>query len=211
MPFLAIFRPFWPIWACSEPAHGPDRQISGYVRGQFRARSGLFERPRGLRPPRTTSKHRPITPTRRYDPDRSPPKNAIFGSFFGHFGPFWPSFGPKKFWLPGYIFGHNFFHTCPFDKIRVDSSANFRCATFGTICRSIAFVFAKLLKFCCVRDGRRVVRTGTHPTPLLRRVEASRSTLTQTQHKGSHILPNRPQMAENWHLRETLGGGQIDP
>ena len=23
MPFLAIFRPFWPIWACFEAAHGP--------------------------------------------------------------------------------------------------------------------------------------------------------------------------------------------
>ena len=143
-----------------EPAYGPNRQISGDVRGRFGDGSGLFERPRGLKPPRTTSKHRPMTPMGRFDPHQSPPKNAIFGHFstiladFGHLGPFRASFGPKIFWLQGYIFGHTFFHRCPFDKIRVDSSDNFCCATFDAICRSNTFVFAKLLKFCRGRDGR---------------------------------------------------------
>ena len=65
------------------------------IRGRF------FQRPRGLKPPRITSKHRPFTPTGRFDPHQSPPQNAIFGHFsvilpdLGLWGRFWASFWPK--------------------------------------------------------------------------------------------------------------------
>ena len=88
MSFVVIFRPFWPIWACLEPALGPRWPSFGHVPGRFGDPSGLSERPRGLKAPRITLNHRPITPTGRFDPHQSPPKNAILR----HFSPWFPPY-----------------------------------------------------------------------------------------------------------------------
>ena len=69
------------ICANSEPGRSTERPSLGRVGGRFRNPVGLFERPRGFKPPRITLKHRPIIPTGRFDPHQSPPKNAIFGDF----------------------------------------------------------------------------------------------------------------------------------